>query len=233
MRFCRSRHLTGSPGRARSCACIGRNDVGHDGHHPICDGAWAEHAVRWHLGPLYRAALLLAGSPADAEDLVADTFTTALATHPRQWPSYARPWLYRILIGAFTAAHGPMSAGPPAHPGPPAAIGPAGPRALERLPDCDVIAALRALPMQCRMAVYLADAEEFAYQEIADTTGIPAGAVAWQLHRGRRLLREQLAVSAARRGTTPPRRAASRWPGPPPSLPGRPGPSAPGGMPGM
>jgi RNA polymerase sigma-70 factor (ECF subfamily) len=221
----------------------------------MCDGAWADHAVRWHVGPLYRAALLLAGSPADAEDLVTDAFATALATHPRQWPSYARPWLYRILIGAFTAAHGPMSAvapsfrplspgpgetgtkpgseaGPPARPGPPA-IGPAGPRGLERLPDCDVIAALRALPMQCRIAVYLADAEEFAYQEIAETTGIPAGAVAWQLHRGRRLLREQLAASAARRGAAPPRRAASRWSGPPPSHPRRPGPSAPGGMPGM
>ena len=50
------------------------------------------------------------------------------------------------------------------------------------------------------MAVYLADVEGFAYQEIADIMRTPVGTVMSRLHRGRRLLRDRLTDYAQERG---------------------------------
>jgi RNA polymerase sigma-70 factor (ECF subfamily) len=72
--------------------------------------------------------------------------------------------------------------------------------ALDRLPDSDVVVALRELPADFRQAVYLADIEGYAYKEIADMMGTPIGTVMSRLHRGRRLLREALADYARQEG---------------------------------
>jgi RNA polymerase sigma-70 factor (ECF subfamily) len=74
---------------------------------------------------------------------------------------------------------------------------------LARLPDCDIAGALRALPDELRLAVWLADVEGFRYREIADMLGMPVTTVAARLHRGRRRLRDRLAASAIRRGLAP------------------------------
>ena len=74
--------------------------------------------------------------------------------------------------------------------------------ALENLPDSDIKNALQELPEEFRMAVYLADVEGFSYKEIAEIVGIPAGTVMSRLHRGRKLLREQLADYARELGYT-------------------------------
>jgi RNA polymerase sigma-70 factor, ECF subfamily len=76
--------------------------------------------------------------------------------------------------------------------------------AIDHLPDSDVKDALQSIPEDFRLAVYLADVEGFAYQEIADIMKTPVGTVMSRLHRGRRLLRERLADYARSRGITVP-----------------------------
>jgi RNA polymerase sigma-70 factor (ECF subfamily) len=64
--------------------------------------------------------------------------------------------------------------------------------ALDRITDTTVTKALRALPADFRMAVYLADVEGFGYREIAGIMRCPIGTVMSRLHRGRNRLRELL-----------------------------------------
>jgi len=77
---------------------------------------------------------------------------------------------------------------------------PAEPRALDVLPAGDIVRALRDLPQDLRLAVYLADVEGYGYREIAELTGAPVTTVAARLHRGRDRLRDRLALFAAQRG---------------------------------
>ena len=73
-------------------------------------------------------------------------------------------------------------------------------QALDRLTDADILSALRDLPDELRLVVYLADVEDYSYREIARITGTPVGTVAARLHHGRARLRDRLAAIAARRG---------------------------------
>jgi hypothetical protein len=57
--------------------------------------------------------------------------------------------------------------------------------AVEQLSDCDILAELRALPVESRILIYLADVKGLAYQEIAETTGVPTEAVAPRLYQAR------------------------------------------------
>ncbi len=66
----------------------------------------------------------------------------------------------------------------------------------QNITDEDVLAALRKIPDSFREIVILADVEEFSYREISELLEIPAGTVMSRLHRGRKLLRSELAVYA-------------------------------------
>ena len=76
-------------------------------------------------------------------------------------------------------------------------------QALARLPDSDIAGALRDLPEELRLAVWLADVEGLRYREIADVLGMPVATVAARLHRARRRIRDLLVASAVRRGLAP------------------------------
>ena len=63
---------------------------------------------------------------------------------------------------------------------------------VTRLAGSQIREALERLPEDFRMVVVLADLEGFSYREIADQVGCPIGTVMSRLHRGRRLMRQQL-----------------------------------------
>ncbi len=173
-----------------------------------------------YLGPMYPIALRMTRNPADAEDLVQQTFTRAYASFAQFEPgTNLKAWLYRILTNAFLSSCRKRQREPqPAatseiqdrqlasacsHPS--STLRPAETEILERL-DSHVTRALHELPMDFRTVVYLADLEGYAYREIAEIMGTPIGTVMSRLHRGRRQLRELFQDYAA------PRRPAKTGP---------------------
>lgn len=186
-------------------------------------GRFERDAMRF-LDRLYAAALGMTRNPADAEDLVQETYARAYGSfHQFREGTNLRAWLYRILTNNFVSWYRKQQREPErataaeiedrhlarAESHTSSGLRSAEAEALDLVPDPEVRAALHDLPAEFRVAVYLADVEGFAYKEIAGMTGSPIGTVTSRLHRGRGQLRRRLEAYARERGMIPPTRAAA------------------------
>ena len=172
-----------------------------------------------HLPALLRMARQLAG-PENAEDLTQESYLRAWKYFDSFDPATnCRAWLFRILrncwISRWRKARLELPLGQMSEE-------PVEPyydwedEFLQREPSAEVQEALAALPGDYRMAVLLADVEEFTYKEIAQILECPIGTVMSRLNRGRRMLGRLLrARQVGRRtptGMVPPEPAFRRKP---------------------
>ena len=162
-----------------------------------------------YMPALYSAALRMTRNPADAEDLVQETYLRAYRGFAGFEPgTNLRAWLYRILTNTFINSYRSKKRRPDEVDldeaeefslyrrlgGLEAAEAGRTPEAevLDSMPDEVVKEALESLPEQFRMAVLLADVEGFSYKEIAEIMDVPIGTVMSRLHRGRKQLQQRL-----------------------------------------
>jgi RNA polymerase sigma-70 factor (ECF subfamily) len=161
---------------------------------------------------VYRVARRLAGSREEAEDLVQQTYERAF----RSWRQYTpgtnlRAWLLRILTnlnidrgrrqqrtpqtlsidneaGDYFLYNKLESQLPEENPDEE--------RVLERLSQDSIVDALADVPHDFRDVLVLVDIGEFSYADAAQILDIPIGTVMSRLHRGRRILKKNLADKA-------------------------------------
>lgn len=168
-----------------------------------------------YMDQLYAAALRMTRNPADAEDLVQETYAKAFAAQDKfTLGTNLKAWLYRIQTNAFINSYRKKQREPKrtdadtvedwqlaaAAQHQSSGLASAEEEALDALGDNQIRDALAELSDDFRMAVYLSDVEGFAYKEIAEIMDTPVGTVMSRLHRGRRMLRDKLRDYAAERG---------------------------------
>ncbi len=168
------------------------------------------------LDALYRTALRMTRSEADAEDLVQETYIRAFRFREQFTPgTNLKAWLFRILTNTFINTYRRRRAQPEftelddvdefslyrRMAGGPAASASPDPESefLNGIVDTEVKDALAELPEKFRSVVLL-DVEGFSYKEIAEMLGIPIGTVMSRLHRGRKFLQKRLFDLAQERG---------------------------------
>ena len=205
------------PSRRRAPVWAGRG-----AHYPqgVADQANFERDAMQYAPQLYTAAMRMTRNPADAEDLVQETFLKAYrAYHTFAEGTNLKAWLYRILTNTYINRYrrerrrpsetdlgdledlylyrrigADQSA---------AASGSAEDAVLAGLVEADIKRAVEDLPEAFRLPVLLADLEGFAYKEIAEILDIPIGTVMSRLHRGRKALQRALWGFAQTRGLVP------------------------------
>jgi RNA polymerase sigma-70 factor (ECF subfamily) len=159
---------------------------------------------------VYRVARRLVSSKEEAEDLVQDTYARAF----RSWRSYTagtnlRAWLLRILTNLNIDRGRRVQRAPDMQPLEEGdyflynkleeSTGDGNQdeeRVVERLSQDSIVEALAAVPHDFRDVIVLVDIGDFTYADAAQILDIPVGTVMSRLHRGRRILKSELASSA-------------------------------------
>jgi RNA polymerase sigma-70 factor (ECF subfamily) len=159
---------------------------------------------------VYRVARRLVSTREEAEDLVQETYARAF----RSWRSFTpgtnlRAWLLRILTNLNIDRGRRKQRAPDEQPleesdyflynrlEQASRDGNADEeRVVERLSQDDIVGALSAVPHDFRDVVVLVDLGDFTYQDAAQILDIPIGTVMSRLHRGRRILKRELADRA-------------------------------------
>jgi RNA polymerase sigma-70 factor, ECF subfamily len=159
---------------------------------------------------VYRVARHLSDSREEAEDLVQETYARAF----RSWRSFTpgtnpRAWLLRILTNLNIDRGRRKQRRPDTQPLEEGdyflynRLEEAGgdgttdeERVVERLSQDGIVDALSAVPHDFRDVVVLVDIGDFSYQDAANILDIPIGTVMSRLHRGRRILKRELAEAA-------------------------------------
>ena len=167
------------------------------------------------LDQIYAGALLMTRNPADAQDLVQETYAKAYRAFSQfQEGTNLKAWLYRILTNTYINIYRKAQRGPAVDPTEQiedwqmaraerhtsGGLVSAEMQALENLPNPVISEAFSQVPDDFRTAVYLADVEGFSYKEIAEIMDVPVGTVMSRLHRGRKALRELLEDYAIENG---------------------------------
>ncbi len=179
------------------------SDVENDADPRLTSGAlqpgiptWDE-IVEQHSARVYRLAYRLAGNHADAEDLTQETFVRVFRSLHTYTPGTFEGWLHRITTNLFldqARRRAKLRVESIQEMQLPSDWQDAPERQFEHANLApDIQRALDALPPGYRAAVVLCDIEGYSYAEVAATLGVKLGTVQSRLHRGRALLREQLA----------------------------------------
>ena len=183
----------------------------------MADQATFEADAMQYAPQLYSAALRMTRNPADAEDVVQETYLKAYRAYATfEAGTNLKAWLYRILTNTYINKYRKQQRRPSEvelgelqdlylykrlgeQSG---ATQSAEQDVLDEFVDSDVKQALESLPEHFRMPVLLADVEGFSYKEIAEILDIPIGTVMSRLHRGRKALQKKLWNVAEERGLT-------------------------------
>jgi len=156
-----------------------------------------------HADVLHALARRLAPRPADAADLVQETYLRAYAAWTRQRPRDTGAWLATICLNVgrdHLRRHAQHQAALAPGPLPDLASGlDTEQQALDLVSADRVQALLMRLPEVQRIAITLMDVCGFTANQVAEITGTPRGTVLARVHRGRK----RLALSLASDGTVP------------------------------
>jgi len=186
----------------------------------VADQADFEADAMQYAPQLYTAAIRMTRNPADAEDLVQETFLKAYRAYDTfQAGTNLKAWLYRILTNTFINKYRKESRRPSETDheevqdlylyrrlgsDQTSSMSQSAEEALlEGIVEGDIKEAVESLPETFRIPVLLADLEGFAYKEIAEILDIPIGTVMSRLHRGRKALEKALWDYASKRGLLP------------------------------
>jgi len=168
-----------------------------------------------HLDSLYGYAMHLSRNPADAEDLVQETYIKALKNHHRyKAGTNCRAWMFRIMTNTFFNIQRAKKRRPMVeadalpdielqvaeHHQASGIYRPIEEQILDGVISTHMQEALDSLPEDFRTVLLLADLEDFSYKEIAEVMECPVGTVMSRLYRARRQMQRKLLDHAVSEG---------------------------------